>query len=134
MSKKTIKSTKQETVNLTLPKEDAAWIQAQIERRDRPNLFLRMGLGIKEGTFATGRFFNKGKIHLVDYFGTLQENADKALFSVKEAKTKQDMICAAEQLEVIAKSIREFAGQVELTEVKSQKAIKSTTTVPTLMG
>ena len=126
MSKKTNKSKQKkstETINITIPRSDAEWIQTQLEKRDRPNIFSRMGTGIKKGTVVTGQFFVNRKDGIISSFRSFQDmsaKAEKTVLSVKNAKTKDEMIQAAIQLESIANNIKEIAGQVQVEQVSSE--------------
>ena len=126
------KKNNQEMVGLRVTRKEVKLIEALRAKKNRPNIVKRAGNSIKEGTRATSRFFGNGATHLTSYFKSFQDmskRAESAIISVRNAQSKEEMLAAAEQLDIISAKIRNFAGQVQVRQVEETSTIVTEDTV-----
>ena len=122
---------KEQQVNVRMSKSEAKKVTAILEKMNRPHLLVRMSGGIKQGTFATGRFFKESYTgtanvctssarSVTNWFKTVENLADsthETIISLGSVNTKEELVAAATKLEAIASQIRQAANEIYVEKI-----------------
>lgn len=132
MSKKQNKQSKQnkvEMVSMKLTRDEATFIEAQLERRNRPNVFKRMGSQISASTRATGRFFTENATKISSSFKSLKDMSQEAetiMSKIHSSKDKKEMVACLDQLDQLSTQMRTFVNSVQCEENPSKIVVEDT--------